>query len=623
MKRISKIIISNYRAYYNGINIQLSKGENLLVYGENGSGKSSLYKGINSFINSFIQQTEFEKNKYKEDPEGTISIGFKEYNSNTREFEGEEIVYAFQQGSDNTNIPDTAFLKAAAVTKGFLDYKDLMRIYLHDTSDGNLFDLVVNSILRDHIFNNKRLSIAWRDIEHSFWDAKKRTKKSHKRAIQEINDLRIWLVGIFQRIVPVVNNLLSDYFDLQDITIDFKIERLDVSDNGGKSQWRINKVIKLKVYTNGEAIDDFEEFLNEAKLSAIAMCIFLAALKSSESNMYKILFLDDVFVGLDAGNRKPILRILKDKFFDYQIIISTYDRYWYNLASYFFKVEMPKRWVMVALYSGKIDVENLGVKVLCPILVSQDTSLEKAHTYLHDREKPDFPAAANYFRKYLEEILDQYFPKQEFTDDEYSLIERYELSIRMDRARKFLSNVHSSYSGLNAIDTYLHALLHPMSHFNEEDHVYRAELMEVERIALGLESELKVLKSKYHCIFDKGSKIILAFHNDNNTYSCEYILVLKENLYIYKDADNNVIVSDCECCGKNATEIVNGVKNNGSYTLSHSSILKAKDSIRNYLNNTEHRNVVVEDGYEGVFFVKSSNKEKAIDIIATESAIFG
>lgn len=619
MKRINKIIIKNYRAYYNSIEIPLPKGENLLVYGENGSGKSSLYKGINSFINSFIQQTPYEKNKYQEDPDGGISLGFQEYNSDTGEFEGEERVYTFQQGNDNTSIPDTAFLKSAAVTKGFLDYKDLIRMYLHDTSEGNLFDLVVNSILRDHLFNNKRLSIAWRDIENSFWNAKKRSKKSHKRSIQEISDLKIWLQGIFQRIIPVINAFLADYFDLNDITIDFEIERLEALDDGGKGQWKINKVIKLKVYSNGEVIDGFEDFLNEAKLSAISICIFLAALKSSESNMYKILFLDDVFVGLDAGNRKPILRILKDKFFDYQIIISTYDRYWYNIASYFFKVEMPKRWVKIALYSGKIDSDNVNGGILCPILVSQDSSLEKAHAHLHNRENPDFPAAANYFRKYLEEILDKYFPKQEFTDDEYCQIERYELTIRMDRARRFLANVHSSYSGLNSIDTYLHALLHPMSHFNEEDHIYREELMDVEKIARGLDSELSHLKSKYVCLFDKGTKVIITFHNVDSTYSCEYTLVLKENAYLYKDDADLYVVSDCECDCKQATEDDNGVKNRGSFPHTYNNILSAKHEICEHLNNTEHRSVIVEPEYEGIYYLKGKQRLKVADEISAGS----
>jgi len=52
MKRITELTVCNYRAFYNEENnqgkykISLPKGDNLLVYGENGSGKSSLFKAI-------------------------------------------------------------------------------------------------------------------------------------------------------------------------------------------------------------------------------------------------------------------------------------------------------------------------------------------------------------------------------------------------------------------------------------------------------------------------------------------------------------------------------------------------------------------------------------------------
>ncbi len=42
--RITKIELKNFRAFYGAYQIDLHKaGKNLLVYGENGSGKSSLY----------------------------------------------------------------------------------------------------------------------------------------------------------------------------------------------------------------------------------------------------------------------------------------------------------------------------------------------------------------------------------------------------------------------------------------------------------------------------------------------------------------------------------------------------------------------------------------------------
>ena len=51
--RITKIEIKNFRAFYGEYLIDLYKaGKNLLVYGENGSGKTSLYQALKFFLES-------------------------------------------------------------------------------------------------------------------------------------------------------------------------------------------------------------------------------------------------------------------------------------------------------------------------------------------------------------------------------------------------------------------------------------------------------------------------------------------------------------------------------------------------------------------------------------------
>src|SRR5713226_2472174 len=59
LMKISQIIINNYRAFYNEKGKERSKyvlnlkdGKNLLVYGENGSGKSSFYKALSDLFRS-------------------------------------------------------------------------------------------------------------------------------------------------------------------------------------------------------------------------------------------------------------------------------------------------------------------------------------------------------------------------------------------------------------------------------------------------------------------------------------------------------------------------------------------------------------------------------------------
>ena len=50
MFKIENIKIDNYRSYYKQYLIPVKNGNNLLIYGENGSGKSSLYEGLKNFF---------------------------------------------------------------------------------------------------------------------------------------------------------------------------------------------------------------------------------------------------------------------------------------------------------------------------------------------------------------------------------------------------------------------------------------------------------------------------------------------------------------------------------------------------------------------------------------------
>ena len=71
--KITKIEIKNFRAFPKDYHIDLyNAGKNLLVYGENGSGKSSLYLALKYFFESDIdtiddgeeiKSTGFEKNQ--------------------------------------------------------------------------------------------------------------------------------------------------------------------------------------------------------------------------------------------------------------------------------------------------------------------------------------------------------------------------------------------------------------------------------------------------------------------------------------------------------------------------------------------------------------------------------
>lgn len=77
-------------------------------------------------------------------------------------------------------------------------------------------------------------------------------------------------------------------------------------------------------------------FLNEARLSGLGLALYLggrlACTPSGETTSLKLMVLDDVLIGLDHANRLPVLDLLRSHFADWQIVLLTHDRTWFDLA---------------------------------------------------------------------------------------------------------------------------------------------------------------------------------------------------------------------------------------------------------------------------------------------------
>ena len=78
-------------------------------------------------------------------------------------------------------------------------------------------------------------------------------------------------------------------------------------------------------------IIDYDRFFNQARLTAIAMSIFFAALLNSPATGQRILALDDILIGLDMSHRFTVLRILENYFKDWQVLIFTYHKAWFEI----------------------------------------------------------------------------------------------------------------------------------------------------------------------------------------------------------------------------------------------------------------------------------------------------
>lgn len=379
--KITKIFLKNFQAFYGEHEIDLGRnGKNLLIYGENGSGKSSLLKAIELFLDSHVRNLNF--NRYRNFFAADADGGHVKISARANANEPETTF----EWSNAIRTTDDPIILDAAKTKGVLDYKALLEVYFLHPKDCevNIFNLLVNTILANsrNEFTQRRLIEDWEAIQQM-----PIPRQNHNNKIQDyqaaLDNFNQGLQAILNQLRQELGNILQKFeypisleFDFQGVTLNIPEKRLD------------NQSVLLKINFYDQHFPLVHQFLNEAKLSAIALSIYLASLKINPSSELKILVLDDVLIVLDMSNRLPVIDILKEEFGDYQTFLMTYDKEWYDILKRNFQ-----NWKAIELYAGREEDYEI------PVLLDNKPYLEKAKFYL---EKHDHKAAAIYLRTAFE-----------------------------------------------------------------------------------------------------------------------------------------------------------------------------------------------------------------------------
>lgn len=567
MKRITKIFIENYKAYLSPHVIDLPNGCNLLVYGENGSGKSSFVKAVMHYLSSSVNKDlSYQHNYYMLDKPGTIQISFADYDEVSHTIVPEtEVLYKSSSDKENSDN-DIGFIKDAAVTTGSLDYLSLLQVFLVGDNKDKFFDFVVVNLLGDFIsvFTGATNTFykRWSQLQDILLvKSKTRNMKIHKKGLADLQIFESDLRSTLNKVFDDVNSMLHTYFPHFGLEVQFELAHMTVTYGKGRANWHINKGFTLKVTKDGTAIDNYKMVLNEARLSAISICLYLASNKLIPKNELKLLLLDDIFIGIDSSNRLPFLRLLSDYFASYQIILLTYDRNWYNLARTYLTGNVSQEWITKEIYNSETVVD--GQAYFDPLVINGETPYEKARSYLYSRDHPDYPASANYYRKFIEKIYASYIPESYMKDDDAEQIEPYKLTQITHRLFRLLSNMphyivdlHNLLQAVSFIRTMLSPLIHPLSHYSDNE-VYRSELIELDHHVILLADELKKadMKSNSRILLEKGMFVKFTYTGDSS-WNFEYIYKLKENVLIYKNdtGTSSISLGDLTICKMEGTD---------------------------------------------------------------------
>lgn len=417
--RIDRLSIQNFRGFADiGHPDIVLGGKNLLVYGENGAGKSSIFHALDGFF-SVGETSSTARRKRLTDAENIYSgIGVDKTSVSVRyDGNGEQpitwdVARHPADARQNDRVVQTAYRRAV------FDYRSLLEVnYKFLGKRINLFPVFVDTLLRD-------LPVAWSGGEREFSRIWARAtsefeyyhiekRKAHiDDLLRAVNDA---LEALLPRLTAETNRLLAlmKWGDLK-IT-EFTRSQLYVNWDDGRPYRAIKgQQVRMSVEQRGEEVPRPHHLLNEARQSALALAVYLAGriicTATTLQDTPKLMVLDDVLIGLDQSNRLPVLELIRDEFRDWQVVLLTYDRVWFEMARAHLPEQGDHAWTGLEVYEG-VGAGGGIVPVLRPLqnFDAVTDNLTKAKSFLdahHDN------AAAVHTRMAFEHSLKRFCDKR-------------------------------------------------------------------------------------------------------------------------------------------------------------------------------------------------------------------
>ena len=441
MAAISKITIDGFKAFPKDFELNLD-GKNLLMYGENGSGKSSIYYALHALLQSqckdkcniYFSTTHPESivNKYTNKPDAKVEI----------KFEGSDVVYSISQAGYNESIPQaTSPLRDLNGKCVFINHKFLFNVFSFRNSQYiDLFPVFIKDILPFTLTKNgsKYISELYDEAVAKI-KRKGRGNKiddAYKDLIKKFNEETDHIIGLInQNAVSTATDIFNNNFrDIGDRKLKISLEYNDNRDNipqPNKSYWLrlgyryhsveiAGRIENKKISTELEvlqpsimlkveelqddnvtyiSIEKPQTYFNEAKLTAIALSIRFALLNTVNPTDGRFLALDDMLISLDMSNRAKVVDFLLKISDKYKIYLFTHDKMFFE----YFKHKTKKNqdaWVYKEIY---MDYDKT------PYIRNSEDYLGQAEHYIKQHE---YEIAGNFLRKEAEAFCKDFLPKK-------------------------------------------------------------------------------------------------------------------------------------------------------------------------------------------------------------------
>ena len=541
MAGIKEIEIEGFKAFPNKFSLEL--GKNLLMYGENGSGKSSIYYALHALLQSVYKPDKGAKYfRYEDSEENLINIyklndvknnGFKPHIKITLDNE-----HQWELSRDGlSSSPDTADdseLRLLNKTSAFINYSYISRFRSARNSETiDLWNVFIKDILPFYVPTGTDMTLAdayYNLVENPY-------PYRVRRDIDGFNDnLSKFINEINRNASDIYNKYFKDE-DEVDTLIQVKYARdddeienphheefqLSFKKPTAKSAyaWRYPK-IGLHIEVDNIIIQKPQSFFNEARLTAIALAIRFACLQSGKPQEGQFLALDDMLISLDMSNRMKVIRYLLDDMADkYKIYLFTHDKLFFEYLKHKSKKSSSK-WSYGELYMQ--DSKEPYIRI-------SRTYIEEADHYIKQHK---YEIAGNFLRKEAEYFCKRFLPLKWQYTKEYCLLD---LNGLINNSKKFAEESGISDTTLfDELDNHRKFILNPASHDSYDIGKYEYEIKQCHNTLLSL-SQISIRR-----LLSKGQKVKIELSTvEPETF--KFNITLCEDVYLIQIAGKPSYVS--------------------------------------------------------------------------------
>lgn len=515
--RINNIRIKNFKFFKDEFVLNVD-GKHLLLYGENGSGKSSIYWSFYTHYQScyklpipeeaqkyfMVGNDQNLRNRFCNDADGSsIVIEFISEDRRTKSFEDSDV-------RCNTTTEDDMFMNFTSGSSSFMNYKFLSSIFDFKNSEKpEIFEIFKSDIFPALVFKPSPYFVhidgnppAHATTADYWWKYLYNNLKSLRRGrnpkyiLKTSDEFKRYekLLGEFNKQMGVTITLIEEKTN-QKIEHDFHLDNkvqitytpayIKGQQVGPETDINLKLCppqiyVKAKITSNGlpdahKEVVHPRSFFNEAMLTCMAVAMRFAVVDvmyQGDENVASALFLDDLLISLDMSTRLSIIDVILAYQQKYQILLFTHDYAFYDiLKSRIGDMGKKSEWLFREMYRKD---ETLA-PIPTPLILDDDSAYTKALAYYC---KNDYAASANALRRECEEQMKRLLPyNKTITESEegcsWSIPQK--LAKMIDSLKDFYKSIGMPNPTPN-LHLYRERILNPLSHYDVRTSIYKDEL---------------------------------------------------------------------------------------------------------------------------------------------------